>query len=44
MRPTRSIGTSDFKHTRRFLQRKGRWMNEYVINGAEAGNGCETHL
>jgi ribosomal protein S18 acetylase RimI-like enzyme len=22
-----------FLHTRRFLQRKGRWMNEYVING-----------
>ena len=21
-----------FQHTRRFLQRKGRWMNEYVIN------------
>ena len=26
-----------FQHTRRFLQRKGRWMNEYVIKGAEAG-------
>ena len=22
-----------FQHTQRFLQRKGRWMNEYVING-----------
>ena len=22
---------SGFQHTRRFLQRKGRWMNEYVI-------------
>jgi ribosomal protein S18 acetylase RimI-like enzyme len=33
-----------FKPTRRFLQRKGRWMNEYVINGTEAGNSCETHL
>ena len=33
-----------FKPTRRFLQRKGRWMNEYVINGMEAGNNCETQL
>jgi ribosomal protein S18 acetylase RimI-like enzyme len=33
-----------FQHTRRFLQRKGRWMNEYVINGTEAGNSCDTHL
>jgi ribosomal protein S18 acetylase RimI-like enzyme len=33
-----------FQHTRRFLQRKGRWMNEYVINGTEAGNICDTHL
>ncbi len=24
-----------FKHTRRFLQRKGRWMNEYVITRVE---------
>ena len=24
-----------FQHTQRFLQRQGRWMNEYVINGAE---------
>jgi ribosomal protein S18 acetylase RimI-like enzyme len=23
---------SGFQHTRRFLQRKGRWMNEYVID------------
>jgi ribosomal protein S18 acetylase RimI-like enzyme len=34
----RNVG---FQHTRRFLQRKGRWMNEYVI-GMEAGNNCET--
>jgi ribosomal protein S18 acetylase RimI-like enzyme len=33
-----------FQHTRRFLQRKGRWMNEYVINGTEAGDSCDTHL
>jgi len=33
-----------FRHTRRFLQRKGRWMNEYVINGTEGGTSCETHL
>ena len=33
-----------FQPTRRFLQRKGRWMNEYVINGTEAGNSCDTHL
>jgi ribosomal protein S18 acetylase RimI-like enzyme len=32
-----------FQHTRRFLQRKGRWMNEYVINGMEGGSSCETH-
>jgi len=32
-----------FRPTRRFLQRKGRWMNEYVISGAEAGNSCDTH-
>lgn len=31
-----------FQHARRFLQRKGRWMNEYVINSTEAGNSCET--
>jgi ribosomal protein S18 acetylase RimI-like enzyme len=30
-----------FQHTRRFLQRKGRWMNEYVINGAQEENRCE---
>ena len=30
-----------FRHTRRFLQRKGRWMNEYVINHFAAGGGCE---
>jgi ribosomal protein S18 acetylase RimI-like enzyme len=33
-----------FQPIRRFLQRKGRWMNEYVINGMKAGNSCETHL
>jgi len=37
----RDIG---FQHTRQFLQRKGRWMNEYVINGTDAGNSCDTHL
>jgi ribosomal protein S18 acetylase RimI-like enzyme len=26
-----------FQRTQRFLQRKGRWMNEYVIHYAEAG-------
>ncbi|HWB85970.1 MAG TPA: GNAT family N-acetyltransferase [Bryobacteraceae bacterium] len=31
-----------FQHTRRFLQHEGRWMNEYVINGLEATDGCET--
>jgi glycosyltransferase involved in cell wall biosynthesis/ribosomal protein S18 acetylase RimI-like enzyme len=31
----RNVG---FQHTRRFLQHEGRWMNEYVINGLEAGN------
>lgn len=29
-----------FRHTRRFLQRKGRWMNEYVINHFAAGDSC----
>lgn len=33
-----------FQQTRRFLQRKGRWMNEYVINGMERGANCEKHL
>jgi len=32
-----------FRHTRRFLQHRGRWMNEYVIDDLEA-NGCETYL
>jgi ribosomal protein S18 acetylase RimI-like enzyme len=32
-----------FQHARRFLQRKGRWMNEYVINGNEVGNSCDTN-
>lgn len=31
-----------FQHTRRFLQRKGRWMNEYVIHHHQAGANCET--
>ena len=26
-----------FQHTQRFLQRKGRWMNEYVIDGLGLG-------
>ncbi len=26
-----------FQHTRRFLQRKERWMNEYVIKGSDGG-------
>jgi ribosomal protein S18 acetylase RimI-like enzyme len=31
-----------FQHTQRFLQRQGRWMNEYVIDHLEAGEtiGC----
>jgi ribosomal protein S18 acetylase RimI-like enzyme len=32
-----------FQHTRRFLQRKGRWMNEYVINGPKAEPMCDPH-
>lgn len=31
---------SGFQQTRRFLQRKGRWMNEYVIDRMEASDGC----
>jgi len=27
---------SGFRHTQRFLQRKGRWMNEYVIDQMDA--------
>ena len=27
-----------FQHTQRFLQRKGRWMNEYVIDGLGASD------
>ena len=34
---------SGFQHTRRFLQRKGRWMNEYVIKGAQAQPLCDPH-
>ena len=31
-----------FQHTQRFLQRKGRWMNEYVMNRIEISEivGC----
>jgi ribosomal protein S18 acetylase RimI-like enzyme len=29
-----------FRHARRFLQRKGRWMNEYVIH-REANDECQ---
>jgi ribosomal protein S18 acetylase RimI-like enzyme len=36
----RNVG---FQHTRRFMQREGRWMNEYVINRVEPGGSCETH-
>ena len=32
-----------FQHTRRFLQGQGRWMNEYVINRAGAGDTCRMH-
>jgi len=31
-----------FHHCRRFLQRKGRWMNEYVFTRAHAGVSLET--
>jgi ribosomal protein S18 acetylase RimI-like enzyme len=31
---------SGFQHTRRFLQRKGRWMNEYVIDRGEPKESC----
>jgi len=34
----RNVG---FRHTRRFRQGEGRWMNEYVMNGLEACNPCE---
>jgi ribosomal protein S18 acetylase RimI-like enzyme len=34
---------SGFQHTRRFLQRKGRWMNEYVVHRVNAENLCEPH-
>jgi glycosyltransferase involved in cell wall biosynthesis/ribosomal protein S18 acetylase RimI-like enzyme len=33
-----------FQQTRRFLQREGRWMNEYVIHGLEACESCKTTL
>jgi ribosomal protein S18 acetylase RimI-like enzyme len=32
-----------FQCARRFMQRGGRWMNEYVINGRETGDPCEIH-
>jgi ribosomal protein S18 acetylase RimI-like enzyme len=32
-----------FQHTRRFLQRQGRWMNEYVMHRVEAGDTCRMH-
>jgi hypothetical protein len=35
---------SGFQNTRRFLQRKGRWMNEYVINRMRAEDGCVQRL
>lgn len=35
---------SGFEHTRRFLQRKGRWMNEYMIRRAAAENGSGVFL
>jgi ribosomal protein S18 acetylase RimI-like enzyme len=31
---------SGFQQTRRFLQRKGRWMNEYVIDRINASDSC----
>jgi ribosomal protein S18 acetylase RimI-like enzyme len=33
-----------FQHTRRFLQREARWMNEYVINDLEADRFCGTKV
>jgi ribosomal protein S18 acetylase RimI-like enzyme len=30
-----------FQQVRRFLQRKGRWMNEYVIDGLATEGNCE---
>jgi len=35
---------SGFQQTRRFLQRKGRWMNEYVIDRMEASDSCGIRL
>jgi hypothetical protein len=34
--------SAGFQQTRRFLQRKGRWMNEYVINRLEVDDSCGT--
>jgi len=31
-----------FQHCRRFLQRRGRWMNEYVFRRAQIGGPLET--
>jgi glycosyltransferase involved in cell wall biosynthesis/ribosomal protein S18 acetylase RimI-like enzyme len=36
----REIG---FQHSRRFLQRRGRWMNEYVFHRVAADQPMETH-
>jgi len=36
----RNVG---FQHKRRFLQREGRWMNEYVIDGLGANKDREFH-
>ncbi|HEY9248702.1 MAG TPA: GNAT family N-acetyltransferase [Rariglobus sp.] len=32
-----------FQQIRRFLQRKGRWMNEYVIDAESVEGNCESH-
>ncbi len=37
----RDIG---FRHSRRFLQKKGRWMNEYIFHRALAQEPAETQL
>jgi ribosomal protein S18 acetylase RimI-like enzyme len=35
--------SAGFQCTRRFMQRGGRWMNEYVIDGRGPGKGCGSH-
>jgi hypothetical protein len=35
----RAVG---FQHCRRFLQRRGRWMNEYVFRRVQTGSSLET--